>query len=204
MKQETLNQQVFFVHNRTIQQSTFRDFLDDFGNKRTDDIFLYFLQTPDNFELIEKRVHRSPRCIATFETYEDAENEMYSRINDFLPDDTPPCYSNERDAILELADSENKPVWVIYRYLRWRNVYDARQLWKQRDAQEKARKNKEIGIAEGRAITPDAQFLEEIKAAKESNKREPMMQRAFSALLVRQGITLQGDFWAAFREIIRK
>jgi hypothetical protein len=215
MTQEQLSRPVFIVNNLRVEESTYGEYLREYwADEVTSPIgvepALFVQESEEGYEL-RRWVGSRSTLVDTFSSKADAELERFSRWeNDFLnTSSNAPVFEQSYDqAISLLADRTHKSTAVIRRYLNLQARADeAARAAKQQH--EKEWEEKKLAIAaEAAEITPDAQLLEEVRAAKYASSNEEKtkaLATAQVAFLHRIGhYPIRTDFWRVFKIVNKK
>lgn len=226
MTKETLNQigYIFNPNSNSIEEISYRDYLRDFGADETTsprgvEPRIHVREGEECWELWSWGVNgNNPYKIGGYDTEEEAESEMYEHFEFYAREhnwNAPIFYYTKEDAMQQWADLSGKSYGVIERYLRIKEAADVRYAVIKKDLEEKERvfREKQNAAIEAEAglLTPDTQFIEELKAIYANPKqysgseKSNALSASFVAFLNRCGhVKVQSDFWKVFRIASKK
>jgi len=219
---------VFFVNENGFAEST--DFYDFVMRFEDEDKLRVFYKEDIDFDDEGEIIDNSKYCIrfekvnrpaiilnVSFDTEEEAEDYCFDRV--FNYDFQNSCENTsyfeseadcENDIIEMLAENERIDKEVATSIFRKSKiVFEGRRQQQIRITQayneQKAKINSLVPI-EAEKITIDEQFVNELIEAKKmtGSIKSDAQSKAFTSLLIRQGIEIKSDFWKVFRIVKSK
>jgi len=205
---------VYYHKGFDIINSTFASYLEEFGSDETTspngvEPRRHIREKDGKFQVWSWGVNGNhPYFIEEFDLEKEASLSLYKSMEFYIQEknwDAPSFFDTKSEAIADLANSIDRNVDVIERYLR---ILDYRKN-QNRIFQEKLEAEKQVvklkSIADAEFIKPliDAIFKDDCRRAKTMNNNDKTRELsiAFKNLLTRIDYTLTGDFWKVYNLI---